>query len=151
MYLSKLKRKKSICLKRRKGGIHPHHRAGQIGRGFLFIIGANHFVFAQNRCWSIVSNKYWLPAKWTLKLDSAPTLLICSVFLVVVRPGVKYIQWLLTYSRKPYICLRWECLHRLGWPKRLLMSQLPNWQSVPPTAVQKIWRHSHRYQGSIGF
>ena len=104
--------------------------ADRLERRFLFNQNWPFCISAEKRCWPRWQN-YWSPSKWGVKLGPAHS--INMHCLPGGGPGVKYIQWLLTYSRKPYICLRWECLHRLGWPKRLLMSQLPNWQSVPPT------------------
>ena len=40
-------------------------------------------------------------------------------------PGVKYIQWLLTYSRKPYICVRWEGVPAETWVAKKAASVPP--------------------------
>ena len=104
--------------------------ADRLERRFLFVQNWPFCISAEKRCWPRWQN-YWSPSKWAVKLGPAHS--INMHCLPGGGPGVKYIQWLLTYSRKPYICVRWEGVPAETWvaKKAASVSLLPNWQSHP--------------------
>ena len=121
--------------------------ADRLERRFLFNQNWPFCISAEKRCWPRWQN-YWSPSKWAVKLGPAHS--INMHCLPGGGPGVKYIQWLLTYSRKPYICVRWEGVPAETWVAKKaasVSSQIDNHTHPPnqPTDVQNIWQYESRH------